>query len=122
MVNIDDAAGAKLSEQMIATIHKKDFESDYLTKKESGAKLIDIRTQAEYDAGHYEGASMIDFYKSDFKSNLAKLDKATPYYIYCRSGNRSGQALQIMRGLGFKEVYDLAGGMSMASDILKIVK
>ncbi len=46
-----------------------------------------------------------------FKAGLSKLDKSKPYGVYCRSGNRSGKAMNMMHNMGFKEVYNLAGGM-----------
>jgi rhodanese-related sulfurtransferase len=61
--------------------------------------------------GHIKGASQIDFYRSDFQEELAKLDPEVPVYVYCRSGNRSGQAAQMMKRMGFTTVYNLQGGM-----------
>ena len=76
-------------------------------------KLIDIRTEEEYAAGHIKGASQIDFYQTQkFNSYLDSLDKNQKYLIYCRSGNRSGQALNIMQEKGFINASDLAGGIS----------
>ena len=46
-----------------------------------------------------------------FKEDLDKLDKDKAYFIYCRSGNRSGRAMPIMKELGFKEVYNLSVGI-----------
>ena len=48
---------------------------------------------------------------ADFKAGLAKLDKSKAYGVYCGSGNRSGKAMAAMHKMGFKEVYNLAGGM-----------
>jgi rhodanese-related sulfurtransferase len=73
--------------------------------------LLDIRTKAEYDQGHIKDASMLDFYSPGFIDELKKLDKKTTYLIYCRSGNRTGQTLQIMQKLGFENVYDLENGI-----------
>ena len=80
--------------------------------KEGKGQLIDIRTPREYNAGHINGATMIDFYAPDFKSRLAKLNKDKPVYIYCRSGNRSSQTVRIMQGMGFKEVINLQHGIN----------
>lgn len=74
--------------------------------------LLDIRTLGEFQQGHIEGASQLDFYGKGFRTELAKLDKNLPYLIYCRSGNRSGQSLRVMRELGFTNVQDLAGGIN----------
>lgn len=76
--------------------------------------LIDVRTPEELlpqNAGIiYKNALNIDFYKPDFRENLAKLDPNDKYLIYCHSGNRSGKTLKIMKEIGFKNVADLAGG------------
>jgi len=73
--------------------------------------LIDVRTAEEVAMGKLEGAIVIDFFATDFQQTIINLDKSKSYYIYCRSGNRSGQACQIMGGLGFEKLVNLAGGM-----------
>ena len=54
---------------------------------------------------------MLDFYRDDFADQLAGLDPDAPYLLYCRSGNRSGQAATIMDGLGFSNVANVDGGI-----------
>ena len=73
--------------------------------------IIDVRTNGEILSGKIKNSLEIDFYKSDFTEKLNKLDKTKTYLVYCRSGNRSGKTLKIMEKLGFKIVYDLAGGI-----------
>lgn len=73
--------------------------------------VLDIRTPEEVAAGKIEGASSIDFYQPDFAAQLDGLDKDVPYLVYCRSGNRTSEAVGIMRDLGFREVYELDGGI-----------
>ena len=73
--------------------------------------LLDVRTDTEFAMGHIRGAAQIDFYRNDFREELAKLDPNVPVYVYCRSGNRSGQAAKMMKSMGFKTVYNLEGGM-----------
>jgi rhodanese-related sulfurtransferase len=80
--------------------------------KQLGVTVIDVRTKAEYDVGHIDNALNMDFYSSDFSAQLNTLDKSGTYLIYCRTGHRSGQALDIMKGLGFTNVSDLRGGYS----------
>jgi rhodanese-related sulfurtransferase len=72
--------------------------------------LVDIRTPDEYKQGHLENAVMIDYYSSDFKDQLSKLDKSKPLFYYCASGGRSGKTIPILQELGFKEVYELKTG------------
>jgi rhodanese-related sulfurtransferase len=55
---------------------------------------------------------------SDFKKQLAILDKSADYYIYCRSGNRAGQAIDIMRDMGFSGQLINGGAVANASSQL----
>lgn len=73
--------------------------------------MIDVRTAQEFNEGHIKGAVNIDYYNSDFKQQLAKLDKSKPIAVYCAVGGRSGAGAQMAQQLGFKEVYDLEGGV-----------
>jgi phage shock protein E len=73
--------------------------------------LIDVRTPQEFAAGHLDGAINIDFYDPNFRSEIAKLDPKKQYAIYCRTGNRTGQTLTMMKTLGFTNVTDLKGGI-----------
>ena len=73
--------------------------------------LLDIRTPAEFDAGHIEGAVLLDYYARDFVDRLKQLDREKTYLIYCRSGNRSGKSLAIFQKLGFHHAYHLETGI-----------
>ena len=73
--------------------------------------ILDVRTLEEFQEGHLEGAEMLDFYAADFADRLDELDKDVPYLLYCRSGNRSGQARALMEQLGFTDVADVDGGV-----------
>lgn len=79
--------------------------------KAPGTIVLDVRTPAEYAGGHLPAAQNIDIEGSDFATRIAALDKTAPYAVYCRSGNRSGAALEQMSAAGFTHVYDLAGGI-----------
>jgi rhodanese-related sulfurtransferase len=74
--------------------------------------ILDVRTPPEFADGHIEGAIMIDFNAGNFRDEAEKLDKNKRYLVYCRTGNRSGQAAKIVNELGFKEVYNMDGGFS----------
>ena len=73
--------------------------------------ILDVRTPEEVAEGYIENAINIDFYSETFRDELDRLDKDKTYLIYCRSGGRSGNTLNIMGGLNFREVYDVSGGM-----------
>ena len=80
----------------------------------SGKKvqLIDVRTTMEFKSGHIKGSKNIDFYnRSQFLTQIQKLNKEKPVYLYCRSGMRSYRAAKTLKKLGFKEIYDLKGGI-----------
>ena len=79
--------------------------------KTPGTVVLDVRTPAEFATGHLPQAKNIDFEASDFATRIAALDKNTTYAIYCRSGNRSGAAMEQMAAANFTHVYDLAGGI-----------
>jgi rhodanese-related sulfurtransferase len=75
-----------------------------------GVVILDVRTPAETAEGVIVGAQEIDFREPDFAEQIAQLDKDKTYLVYCRSGNRSGQATQLMAEMGFKHLYNLTGG------------
>lgn len=77
---------------------------------DSGIVLLDVRTPEETAEGMIEGAGQLDFEASNFEAEVVKLDKNKTYLIYCRSGNRSGQACTYMAEKGFKHLYNLKGG------------
>jgi len=81
------------------------------TESPADLVVLDVRTLEEFSAGHLEGAEMLDFYRTDFPDRLAELDKDVPYIVYCRSGNRSGQTVELMDELGFTNVTEVTGGI-----------
>ncbi len=85
--------------------------AELLAEPPAGLVVLDVRTPEEFAGGHLAGATNIDFYAPDFRTRLDALDKDVPYLVYCRSGNRSAQAVDLMRDLGFSQVYDVQGGI-----------
>ena len=73
--------------------------------------LLDVRTLEEFNEVRVPGSVNVDFYAADFAAQLDTLPKDVPYVVYCRSGNRSSQTMDIMRDLGFSEVWDVDGGI-----------
>jgi rhodanese-related sulfurtransferase len=95
------------------TVLKRISSADFAQRVTAGQSiLLDIRTPDEFATGHIAKAQVIDFYATDFSAKLQELDKNTTYLIYCRSGSRSSKALETMRSLGFKSVYELDGGIN----------
>ena len=79
--------------------------------------IIDVRTVAEHAAGHLEPAVNLDLQDGTFEQALAGFDKDASYLLYCRSGNRSGIAMQMMLDAGFTDVKNL-GSLEEASSAL----
>lgn len=80
-------------------------------KATPGAQVIDVRTPEEFNTGYITGAINIDWNNDNFDRRIAKVDKNKPTFVYCRSGRRSADAAKAMREMGFKEVYELSGGI-----------
>ncbi len=80
-----------------------------------GAVVIDVRTAQEFAQGHLEGAVNIDLQSGSFEAEVAELPTEGSYLVYCRSGNRSGQAVRIMQDLGFTTVTDLGAIQNAAT-------
>ena len=77
--------------------------------------IIDVRTPDEYASGHVDGAVNIDWEGATFADEVAALDKNGTYLLYCRSGNRAGQAKTAMEQMGFTNVTNLGGYQDAAN-------
>lgn len=76
------------------------------------AIILDVRRPDEWEDGIIPNAIKIDMMNPQpFLREIGELDKEVPYFIYCRSGARSGQACLIMEEMGFEETYNLIGGI-----------
>jgi phage shock protein E len=73
--------------------------------------VIDVRSASEAAEGMIAGATVLDFNSGQFEATIGSYDRSGSYFIYCRSGSRSGQAVEIMKALGFTDVID-AGAYS----------
>lgn len=85
------------------------FKQKY-TEDGANAVLLDVRTPSEFSMGTIKGAKNIDFWANDFAAKIAALDKSKTYYVFCRSGNRSGKACSLMTEQGIK-AFNLDGGI-----------
>ena len=82
-----------------------------LLKSDPSITVIDVRTPAEVkETGAIKDSVNIDFKAADLKTKVSKLDKNKTYLLHCKSGNRAGQAAQIMIDLGFKNINYLKNG------------
>lgn len=81
--------------------------------------IIDVRTLDEWNAGHLATAQHLQLDQVAASIDNLVPDKDQQVYLYCRSGNRSGQAKIIMDSLGYTNVIN-AGGLGNASELLAI--
>lgn len=108
------------SSQVVKHIEAKVFKTSIANEE---SIILDVRTSQEFKSGHINQATNIDFYGAEFKEKLSLVNKNVPVYVYCRSGNRSGKTAAIMESLGFKEVYNLIGGIgAWTGNNFKVVK
>jgi rhodanese-related sulfurtransferase len=80
---------------------------------DSGAQLIDVRTDVEYEAGHIPGARHVPL--ADVQRESAALDREKPVILYCRSGNRSGPAADAFAASGW-DAHSIEGGLLAWAD------
>lgn len=92
------------------TIAVAQYEAKMKSLKEM--QLVDVRTPGEYSEGHLKGALNMDINGENFAAAVAKLDKNIPVMVYCRSGGRSARAARQLEEMGFKEIYDMDGGIT----------
>ena len=80
---------------------------------EQGALLVDVRTKAEFDAGHLEGALHIPY--TEVADRLPELgtDKSRAVVLYCQKGGRAGKAEKTLSAQGFTSLYNAGGYASM---------
>jgi len=71
--------------------------------------LLDVRTDAEYNEGHIEGAILIPDYEIKDRAESELPDKTSVILIYCRSGRRSANVAYELAAMGYTKVYDFGG-------------
>lgn len=87
---------------------------DFLGRVGEDDVVLDVRTPAEFAGGHLAGSENVDFMAPDFRERVEGLDRDRTYYLYCRSGTRSGKAAALMQEMGFSEVYNVGGFEKLA--------
>lgn len=74
-------------------------------------QLVDVRTAEEYAAGHIGNAVNFNVVQGDnFLEQIKTLDKDKPVYLYCKAGGRSNRAAQLLKEMGFADIFDYSGG------------
>ncbi len=82
-----------------------------LLSHQTNMVILDVRTPSEFDAFHLEEAVNVDIKNQDFVEEINELEKDKAYFIYCSLGIRSANACNYMSMLGFKQLYNLKGGL-----------
>jgi rhodanese-related sulfurtransferase len=98
------------------------FQNEWKQGSESSESVIlDVRTPEEWEDGIIPGAVTLNIFDAHgFMDAISKMDTSKDYYLYCRSGARSGQACQIMASKGFQNVNNLEGGiMDWTGDVVE---
>ncbi|OZC01655.1 rhodanese-like domain-containing protein [Rubricoccus marinus] len=85
--------------------------SDYVADHDADAPLLDVRTPGEYAGGHLKGSVNVDVMAPDFQQKIEamNLPASGPVYLYCRSGNRSGQAAKALQQMGHEGATNIGG-------------
>ena len=71
--------------------------------------IVDVRTREEYDSGHIEGAILIPV--SELESRINELSKEEELLIYCRTGNRSSNSVNILKANGYTKIFHMNDGI-----------
>lgn len=77
-----------------------------------GAILLDVRSIQEYNEGHLNNAIQIADFELKSKVEDILKDKNATIIVYCQSGNRSRNACNLLKNMGYKNVYNLYGGLN----------
>lgn len=87
-------------------------EANMMLSSANDIVLIDVRTPEEFAQGHVANARNIDFRAPDFATKVQSLPHDKTLIVYCRSGNRSGQSMQVFSHFGYRNVKNVVGGIS----------
>ena len=91
------------------TLNPDEFEQ--LLNTSANSVLVDVRTVEEFNAGHIENSINADYKSSDFINIINKWDKSKTYFVYCKSGVRSSNAVKKMHEIDFHNIHNLKGGI-----------
>ena len=96
--------------------------ADYVADHDPDAPLLDVRTPKEYAAGHLAGSVNVDVMSPDFQQKVQAMDlpASGPVYLYCRSGNRSGQAAKVLQQMGHAGAVNIGGFEPLAKAGAKV--
>lgn len=115
--NTESSQTADVAE--IKTMTGEDLVEQNSGKEKDNVLLIDVRSEEEYGAGHIQHAINISL--DEIEGRLAEIEdhKDRPVILYCNSGNKSGQAAEILVNNGFKDVTNAAGVKEFDYDLVQ---
>lgn len=105
-----EAGSASIDKESAGIYKEITVDEAYEMIKNGGYQILDVRTPEEYAEGYIAGSVLIPV--SELEKRLDELEKELPVIVYCRSGNRSTQASEILKKAGFKEIYNVLGGIT----------
>jgi rhodanese-related sulfurtransferase len=101
--SLDSALAVSIQNQYISV-------QEAQQKRENGAFMLDVRTIKEWNAGHIPGATLIPL--DQLSARYGELPTGQEIVIYCRSGNRSAQALSLLSDAGMSDIFSMDGGIN----------
>lgn len=106
LLNNNTTCCAEDTASAVQDISPASYEEQFTTAN-AAHLLIDVRTPQEFESGHIPGAVNIPV--ESLESRLSEVSNGQPIVVYCRSGNRSATASQILADAGYASIYDLGG-------------
>ena len=92
-------------------------EAKQIMDSEEGYRILDVRTQEEYDQGHIPGAILIPNTEIVARAETELTDKDQLILVYCRSGRRSKLAAEALVALGYTNIKEFGGIMDWPYEV-----
>lgn len=104
-------AQPQMGELRDGVVHLNAQEAAELIRNREGLKILDVRTRPEFRSGHIAGAIQLNYFRIDFKKQIADQEFPNGVLVHCQSGGRSARAVRILKAQGVETIYHLDGGM-----------
>ncbi len=95
--------------EAVQTVDTNTFEKKL--KETTNPQLLDVRTPEEFEVEHLVNATNVNWNGANFDALAQKYDRSKPIFVYCKAGGRSSEAAEALQKMGFKEIYNLDGGI-----------
>jgi phage shock protein E len=112
MLMIAACSPASQSSATVQNLSPSQYVADF-SEAQTAHLLVDVRTPEEYASGHIAGSVNIPL--QELQSRMSEIPSNQAVVLYCRSGNRSGQAATLLRDAGYTQIYDLGGIIDWAA-------